>query len=263
MSTNDDDPKQDRSTPTFLLLLIACLLADIGLEMAIYRSHIFWLKSPLLPWYFAALISQFGIFCAVRLRYPARRWFAYAGLLMVTVMGRLAIDTVDVLRLSERPLLAYLSAAILLALFCIAPGSLLQKRSQFPSDFTQFRIKHLLIFIVLIANGLAILPVLPQLIYLGTMVFFLALPTILMSFILSRTDSIHIYMNWVMALVVVVVFSFTLLINGPPSIYVLVGLPAFQIAIVAFGGGYLLMYPREPIPESKPLPNDNRPTDFG
>lgn len=262
MNSNHDYSRQERRTPTFLLLLFVCLLVDIWLRVSISQHPIFWFRSPLLSWFFGAIIGQFGLFCAIRLRYPSRRWFAYGGMLVITAAGNIATDWFDVIRLSDRPLLVYLLATMLLAWFCIAPVSLLRTHYQFPSDYTQLQIKHLLIFMVLFGNGLTIFPVLPQLVYLGMMVLLVALPTIIVCFVLSRTDSLHHYTTWVMVLLGFVMFLFTVSMKSGPGSAAELAFPAVQLAILGLGGSYLLIYPREPIPESKPLPEKTPPSDF-
>lgn len=247
MEERNPIPTLKRTTPGRLWwwlvpLVLLFVAVDVGLWLVISLNKIGPFKSPAQFLLAGALIGQFGLCCALRLRFESKRWWAYAGMIVLVIAAIFLVSVTVPITNRRQAVVATAMGATFLAIYCHVPIAL-QRGYYRVNKARQFTIGHLIGACVVAASLFSVSAKLDTIIPLAIAVFVAGLPTIVATMSLARDDFSDKYNANLMASMLVLIAI--LVCIGPIYTIFPMLLVAAQGACLWLGGLVLRTAPSE------------------
>ncbi len=223
-------------------LVLLFVSVDVGLWLVIPLNKKGPFKFPAQFLLAGALIGQFGLCCAFRLRFESKRWWAYAGMIVLVIAAIFFVSESVPIRNRRQALVIIAMGATFLAIYCHVPIALW--RGYYRADKGgQFTIRHLIAACVVAASLFSVSARLETIIPLAIDVCLFGFPAIVATMSLASTDFFDKYSANVVAITFVSIaipFCFPLF----QGIFYML-LVAAQAACLWLGGLVLMTAPSE------------------
>lgn len=223
-------------------LVLLFVAVDVGLWLVISLNKSGPFKSPAQFLLAGALIGQFGLCCALRLRFESKRWWAYAGMIVLVIAAIFLVSVTVPITNRRQAVVATAMGTIFLAIYCHVPIAL--RRGYYRvNKARQFTIGHLIGACVVAASLFSVSAKLETIIPLAIAVLVVGLPTIVATMSLARDDLSDKYSANIMTSMLVLI-SILVCIGSIYAVFPML-LVAAQSACLWLGGLVLMTAPGE------------------